>query len=117
MHRYKHVALQLYSKRKGYNYRPCLREGNVLVLSVYLSVCLSVRAIIFECLDVETSFWYVGPNLTISRPSLSINGHKVKVKVTLVKWGFPTAGHNSKLTEVRWSVTRCAFLRHLVGSM
>ena len=25
--------------------------------------------------------------------------------------------HNAKLAEVRWSVTRYAFLRHLVGSM
>ena len=47
-----------------------MREGNVFILSVCLSV--SVRAITFECLDTETSFlvwWYI---LTISRSSLSI---------------------------------------------
>ena len=41
-------------------------------LSVRLSVCVSVQAITFKCLDIETSFlawWYI---LTISRSSLSI---------------------------------------------
>ena len=40
--------------------------------SVCLSVCLSVQAITFEPIDIETSFvvwWYI---LTISRSSLSI---------------------------------------------
>ena len=59
-------------------YRPRVREGNVFILcgvvsvSVCLSVCLSVWAITFEWLDIETLFlvwWYM---LTISRSSLSI---------------------------------------------
>ena len=35
-----------------YFYRPRMREGDVFILSV----CLSVPAIAFECLDIETSF-------------------------------------------------------------
>ena len=37
-------------------YRLRMRADNVFILSV----CLSVQAITFECLDVETSFWYGG---------------------------------------------------------
>ena len=55
---------------------PHMREGNVFILCVCvcvcLSVCESVWAITFECLDIETSFlvwWYI---LTISRSSVSI---------------------------------------------
>ena len=51
-----------------------------LVVSVCLSVCmavclsvfLSVQAIIFEPLDIETSFWVCRYILTISRSNLSI---------------------------------------------
>ena len=41
-------------------YRPHMREGNVFILSmcVCVSICVSVQAITFECLDKETSFWY-----------------------------------------------------------
>ena len=63
-------------------YRPRMREGNVFILSVSVSVCLSVclsvcvylsvRAITFECLDIETSFLVWCYILTISRSSLSI---------------------------------------------
>ena len=55
-----------------YNYRPRMRKGNVFILSVSVCVFVSVQAITFECLDIETSFlvqWYI---LTISRSSLSI---------------------------------------------
>ena len=48
-------------------YCPRLREGNVFILSV----CVSVWAITFKFLTIETSFlvcWYI---LTISRSSLS----------------------------------------------
>ena len=51
--------------------RVCGR-GNVFVVCVCMSVCLSVWAITFEAVDIETSFlvwWYI---LTISRSSLSI---------------------------------------------
>ena len=48
-------------------HRPRMREGNVFILSV----CLSVWAITFECFDIETSFmvWY--NILTISKSNLS----------------------------------------------
>ena len=42
-----------------------------LVMSVCLSVCLSVKAITFEPLDIETSFLVCRYILTISRSSLS----------------------------------------------
>ena len=48
-------------------WRPRLREGNVFTLSV----CLSVQAITFECLDKETSFLVWQDILKISRSSLS----------------------------------------------
>ena len=38
-------------------YHPRMREGNVFILSVYVSVCMSVRAKTFECLDIEASFF------------------------------------------------------------
>ena len=57
---------------KGYDYRPRMREGNVFILYVCLSVCVSVWAITFECLDIETSFLVWRYILTISRSSLSI---------------------------------------------
>ena len=50
---------------------PRVQEGSVSILSVYLCVCLSVRAITFECLDIESSClvsWHI---LTIFRSSLS----------------------------------------------
>ena len=34
-----------------------MREGNVFILSVFVSVCLSVQAITFECLNIEASFF------------------------------------------------------------
>ena len=51
--------------------RVCGR-GNVFIVSVCVSVCLSVQAITFEAVDTEISllaWWYI---LTISRSSLSI---------------------------------------------
>ena len=42
------------------------------VMSICLSVCLSVQAITFEPLDIETSFLVCRYILTISRSSLSI---------------------------------------------
>ena len=65
--------------------------GNVfshVCLSVCLSVFLSVQAITFELLDIETSFLVCRYILTISRSSLSIQGHWVKVKVILEKMSF-----------------------------
>ena len=58
------------SRYKDTSYRPRMQEGNVFILSVCLCVCLSIQAITFECLDIETLFlvWYI---LTISRSSLS----------------------------------------------
>ena len=44
-------------------------EGNVFVLSVCLSVCLSVQAITFECLDIENTLLVCRDILTISRSS------------------------------------------------
>ena len=41
-------------------YRAHMQEGNVFILSGCLSVWVSVWAIIFECLDIETSFLYDG---------------------------------------------------------
>ena len=45
---------------KLYYYHLCMWEGNVFILSVCLSVCscvcVSVQAITFECLDIETLF-------------------------------------------------------------
>ena len=38
----------------------------------YVSVCLHVQGITFECLDIETSFLVWWDILTISRSSLSI---------------------------------------------
>ena len=45
---------------------------SVCLLSVFLSVFLSVQAITFEPLDIETSFLVCRYILTISRSSLSI---------------------------------------------
>ena len=59
-------------------YHPRMRVGNVFWLCVCLSVCLSmsvflsVQAITFEPLDIETSFLVCRYILTISRSSLSI---------------------------------------------
>ena len=59
-------------------YHPCMRVGNVFGhVSVCLSVFLSVQAITFESLDIETSFLVCRYIVTISRSSFSI-----KVKVT-----------------------------------
>ena len=48
-------------------YWPLMREGNVFILSV----CLSVQAITFECLDIETSFLVWWDIFTIPRSILS----------------------------------------------
>ena len=56
-------------------YHPRMRVGNVfshVCLSVCLSVFLSVQAITFEPLDIETSFLVCRYIFTISRSSLSI---------------------------------------------
>ena len=52
-------------------YHPHMRVGNVFG-HVCLSVCLSVQAITFEPLDIETSFLVCRYILTIARSSLSI---------------------------------------------
>ena len=57
------------------NYHPRMRVGNVfghVCLSVCVSVFLSVQAITFEPLNIETSFLVCRYILTISRSSLSI---------------------------------------------
>ena len=54
-----------------FHYHPRVRIGNVFG-HVCLSVCLSVQAITFEPLDIETSFLVCRYILTISRSSLSI---------------------------------------------
>ena len=48
-----------------------MRKGNVFILPVRQSVCLSVQAITFECLDI-TSFYVWWDILTICRSSLSM---------------------------------------------
>ena len=68
-------------------------EGNSFVLFVCvcacLSVCLSVQAIPFECLDTETSFLVsVVVHLDHIWIKIEYPGHWVKVKVTWVKWLF-----------------------------
>ena len=58
---YSVLSMGVFSWTKNGNYLYCLRmrEGNVFILSVcLLCVCLSVQVITFECLDIETSFWY-----------------------------------------------------------
>ena len=46
-------------------------------------------------------------------------GHPLKIKHEMMnlKKFLSSVFHNAKLTEVRWSETSFAFLRHLVGSM
>ena len=59
----------------GNYYRPCMRRGNVFVVSV----CVSVQAVTFEADGIETFIlaqWWMS---TISRSSLST---KVKVKTS-----------------------------------
>ena len=60
-------------------YHPRMRVGNAfghvclcVCVSVCVSVFLSVQAITFESLDIETSFLVCRYILTISRSSLSI---------------------------------------------
>ena len=56
-------------------YHPRMRVGNLfghVCVSVCLSVFLSVQAITFEPLNIETSFFVCRYILTISRSSLSI---------------------------------------------
>ena len=60
---WKHVAWQLCSI--------CSRESELHPNLLTLSVCLSVRDITFEYLDIETSFLVCGYILTISRSRLS----------------------------------------------
>ena len=58
-----------------HSYHPCMRVSNVfghVCLSVSLSVFLSVQAITFEPLNIETSFLVCRYILTITRSSLSI---------------------------------------------
>ena len=47
-------------------------RGNVFIMSVCVCVCLSVWAITFEPVDIETSFLVWCYILTISRSSLNI---------------------------------------------
>ena len=61
-------------------------------LCVCLSVCVSVWAITFECLDIESSFSVWWNILTISRSSLSIKSHWVKVMVILINGHFGLLG-------------------------
>ena len=64
-HRSRHYLLLLWYSPKApvtIHNRPRMREGNVFILSVRLSICLSVQAITFECFDIETWFlvwWYI----------------------------------------------------------
>ena len=56
-----------------------MRRGNVFVVSVFLSVCVTVQAVTFEADGIETFFlaqWWMS---VISRSSLST---KVKVKTS-----------------------------------
>ena len=56
-----------------YPHMPHMRVGNVFGhVCVSVSVCLSVQAITFEPLDIETSFLACRYILTISRSSLNI---------------------------------------------
>ena len=71
-----------------YAYLPPAYAAEVMFSSCLcfcVCVCvLSVRAIPFEAVGIETSFlvwWYI---LTISKSSLGIKGHWVKVKV--ISW-------------------------------
>ena len=52
-------------------YHPCIRVGNVFG-HVCLSVFLSVQAITFETLDIDTLFLVCRYILTISRSGLSM---------------------------------------------
>ena len=63
----------------------CLSVCPSVCLSVCLSVCPSVQTITFEALHIGTSFLVWRYILTISRSSLSIKGHWVKVKVMCKK--------------------------------
>ena len=47
-------------------YHPYMWEGNVFILSV----CLSIQAITFECLNIETSYLVWWDILTISKGSI-----------------------------------------------
>ena len=47
---------KLPKQARSHNYLLCVRVGNILVLSVCLTACLSVGDIIFEAVDMETSF-------------------------------------------------------------
>ena len=51
--------------------RVCGR-GNVFVVSVCMSVCVSVQAVTFEWVDIETSFLVWCYILTIPKSRLSI---------------------------------------------
>ena len=53
-------------------------------VSFCLCICMSLQAITFECLAVETSFLVWWDILTISRSSLIVKVTGVKVKLTLV---------------------------------
>ena len=75
----------------NHNYHPHMRVSNVfghvclcVCVSLYLSVFLSVQAITFEPLDIETSFLVCRYILTISRLSLSIKGQVSLVKVKVI---------------------------------
>ena len=74
--RYNIILLKVRSHiRKANIYHQRMRVGNVfgyVCLSVCVSVFLSVQAITFELLDIETSFLVCRYILTISRSSLSI---------------------------------------------
>ena len=68
-----------------YYYHPRMRVGNV-----FGHVCLSVQAITFEPLDIETSFWYAGTSwpylgqVWISRSLGLGQGHMRKMIVLLI---------------------------------
>ena len=71
-----------------YCFRPCIREGNVFILSVSVCVCvcvgLSIRAIPFKSLGIETSFFGKVGHLDHIYIKFDYQGHWVKVKATLV---------------------------------
>ena len=67
--------MNLWEEFRTHYYHPRMRVGNVfscVCMSVCMSVFLSVQAITFEPLDIETSFLVCRYILTISRSSLSI---------------------------------------------
>ena len=62
-----------------------MREGNVFVLSVHISVYVSVCAKTFECIDIKNFISGMVGHLVHTWVKFEYQGHWVKVKITLVK--------------------------------